>query len=340
MNRPAMRRLGVLVLAIGGVVGLAACRPIEAQIRARPFGGPPPLEVEFDASETSPQTEIASYEWDFGDGASGVGRIVTHTYPELGEYRVKLTARKTPTYNGSDGWAYQTIYVTNGPNVSFVATPSPTDPLTVDFDGSATTPPARQKTHFIMETAVIGWLEWLHAADEIVWDFGDGTTETWTNTLANLTLDPTPFLAHHTYTTPGTYTVSLTVTDTLQLIGAFEVQVVVGGGEAPPPDVSEDFTVVSSFWQVTDEEDDPEQECLDIWGTVRNDGSVAAGCELTATAFDAQGNPVGAAANWAVGSTNITPGATVPFSFYHCALAVTPSQVARVDVTVTDARSW
>jgi len=73
---------------------------------------------------------------------------------------------------------------------------------------------------------------------------------------------------------------------------------------------------------------------------VRNDGAVAAGCELTAVAYDAQGNPVGTAKDWPVTGTNLVAGATRPFSFLLCSLTVPPSDVERVEVTVTGTVVW
>ncbi len=49
-------------------------------------------EVTFDASEShDPDGDIVRYAWDFGDGHTAEGRIVTHTYPEAGTYNVRLT---------------------------------------------------------------------------------------------------------------------------------------------------------------------------------------------------------------------------------------------------------
>jgi len=49
-------------------------------------------EVTFDASGSyDPDGEIVRYAWDFGDGNTAEGRIVTHTYPEAGTYTVRLT---------------------------------------------------------------------------------------------------------------------------------------------------------------------------------------------------------------------------------------------------------
>ena len=49
-------------------------------------------EVTFDASESSdPDGSIASYEWDFGDGNSATGEVVTHTYESEENVTVELT---------------------------------------------------------------------------------------------------------------------------------------------------------------------------------------------------------------------------------------------------------
>lgn len=47
--------------------------------------------VTFDASESSDNVGIISYEWDFGDGTTGTGLTTTHTYTEPGIYTVTLT---------------------------------------------------------------------------------------------------------------------------------------------------------------------------------------------------------------------------------------------------------
>lgn len=47
--------------------------------------------VKFDASESSDASGIASYSWDFGDGATGTGKTPSHTYSETGAYNVQLT---------------------------------------------------------------------------------------------------------------------------------------------------------------------------------------------------------------------------------------------------------
>ena len=54
--------------------------------------GNAPLAVRFDASSsTDPDGQIVSYAWEFGDGNTGSGRIVTHTYEVPGAYTPSLT---------------------------------------------------------------------------------------------------------------------------------------------------------------------------------------------------------------------------------------------------------
>jgi PKD repeat protein len=62
----------------------------EAAVRA----GPAPLEVRFDGStsrDPDPGGQIASWQWDFGDGSTGSGSQVTHTYTAGGRYFPRLT---------------------------------------------------------------------------------------------------------------------------------------------------------------------------------------------------------------------------------------------------------
>lgn len=66
--------------------------PPTASFTATPSSGIVPLTVSFDASNSSdPDGEIESYAWEFGDGATGSGVTVTHTYVDPGIYSVKLT---------------------------------------------------------------------------------------------------------------------------------------------------------------------------------------------------------------------------------------------------------
>ena len=55
-------------------------------------GGSTPLEFNFDATSSyDPDGIITSYAWDFGDGNTGTGASVMHTYATTGTYNVSLT---------------------------------------------------------------------------------------------------------------------------------------------------------------------------------------------------------------------------------------------------------
>ncbi|HTG84572.1 MAG TPA: PKD domain-containing protein, partial [Gemmatimonadales bacterium] len=59
-----------------------------ANFIAFPSGGT----VEYDASSSTDDVGIGSYKWDFGDGKSGSGKLVTHVYSAPNQfYTVTLT---------------------------------------------------------------------------------------------------------------------------------------------------------------------------------------------------------------------------------------------------------
>lgn len=62
-----------------------------ARMTAAPTVGSPPLTVRFDGSSSSdPDGVITSRVWNFGDGTSGTGAAVEHTYAAAGTYIAKL----------------------------------------------------------------------------------------------------------------------------------------------------------------------------------------------------------------------------------------------------------
>ncbi len=72
-----------------------------AFISAEPWFGFIPLEVSFDASESfDSDGSIESFGWDFGDGETGVGETVSHSFDEEGVFLVKLTVKDNDNETG------------------------------------------------------------------------------------------------------------------------------------------------------------------------------------------------------------------------------------------------
>ena len=72
-------------------------QPPIARLVATPSDGNVPLDVSFDASSSSdPDGDGLSFDWNFGDGASGTGETSSHRYDNAGLYTVVVTV--------DDGW--------------------------------------------------------------------------------------------------------------------------------------------------------------------------------------------------------------------------------------------
>ncbi|WP_321504966.1 PKD domain-containing protein [uncultured Methanoregula sp.] len=129
-----------------------------------------------DASTYSP----TGWAWSFGDGSTSAEQNPSHTYTSAGTYTVTLTATNAAGSNTVTKTGFITVSASSSvPAASFVTTvTSGTVPLAVQFVDTSTNSPT-------------AW----------VWSFGDGSTSSEKN-------------PSHTYTTAGTYTVTLTVTNT------------------------------------------------------------------------------------------------------------------------------
>ena len=147
-----------------------------------PYTGTVGMPVAFDGSGSEPADAIVSYSWNFGDGQTGSGVVISHTYAATGTYNVSLTV--------SDG-NFQDTDTTTATISAAAPNPAPTaviqvfliskDGRSYRFDGSQSSDPNGEIVSYD-------------------WDFGD-------------TLTATGQVVEHHYTASGTYTATLTVTD-------------------------------------------------------------------------------------------------------------------------------
>ena len=159
----------------------------------------------FDASSSTAEgfnDTIIRYEWDFGDGTPKViiegnytnppSPTVNHRYESAGQYIVTLNV------TDNEGlWSVTmkpvTVYPEFGPTANFTYTPTtPIVNRTITFNASNSQP---------------GWSKQLGDYSPIInyhWNFSDGTI-----------IDTDNPIITHNYTTPGNYTVTLTITDSI-----------------------------------------------------------------------------------------------------------------------------
>ena len=153
------------------------------------------------SGSTDADGSLASHEWTFGDGGSGTGAVVSHTYAAAGTYTVRLTVTDD---DGATGSVEQVVTVTAPPvdQAPVAAFTASADGLTLSVHGGGSTD---------ADGSVTG-----HA-----WQFGDGTGGSGAT-------------ASHTYATAGSYEVTLTVTDDDGLVDSATQTVVVTAPVGPP----------------------------------------------------------------------------------------------------------
>ena len=141
-------------------------------------------DIFFDASSSlDPDGQIVSYFWRFGDGTTATGRQVTKSYDFAGTYGVVLTV--TDAYGTSVSTNSTAVIIGTSANPIARFTVSPTNPtvgVNASFNAAASTATSPRK--------IVGYN----------WDLGDGTLKEGQ-------------LVSHTYQLPGSYTVTLVVTD-------------------------------------------------------------------------------------------------------------------------------
>lgn len=207
-NKPGLQEVTVEATDING---LSSRKTIEVEvtdallplpvIKADVLSGDSPLTVSFDAKDSeAPEGRIVEYNWNFGDDSPAEkGQTVKHTFTKAGNFTVTLEV-KTDTDQSAQATEVVTVSTSkSAPTARMQAKGTGGDgktstatqkgqvqgkiPLNVAFDGTFSTDPERD---------IVEWK----------WDFdGDGKIDTTGEKVSNI------------YRLPGTYTVTLEVTD-------------------------------------------------------------------------------------------------------------------------------
>jgi len=155
--------------------------------------------VLFTAGGIEPKEQgCVAFFWDFDDGSTATGPAVEHTFEAPGTFVVNVEAQ-----TAAGGRAFSNVIITVNdednvfPTADIVATPrSGEAPLTVIFEGSG----------MDQDGTVVSY----------EWDFGDGSTAIGQ-------------IVEHVYLQPGTFAVTLTVTDNRGGTGAAVTPIQVTG---------------------------------------------------------------------------------------------------------------
>jgi PKD repeat protein len=159
-------------------------------------------------SEADDDATITSYAWTFGDGESATGVDATHTYAANGTYTINLTVTDS---NGLTDSTTVSVTVASPPAPPPPAKKYPVAVIQVEKDGLRVNV-SGAKSQADNDATITSY----------AWTFGDGG-------------DAAGVSATHTYAANGTYTISLTVTDSNGLTNSTTVSVTVSSLPTPPP---------------------------------------------------------------------------------------------------------
>jgi PKD repeat protein len=173
---------GVTASAACGKTATANQNPTVTVARTPTGGVTSGTAVAFTATGTDPDGDTLTYSWDFGDGGTAATQNPSHTYAAPGTYAATVTVSDG---KGGTGTATSSVIVTSSnrdPSVTAARTPAgnTTTGTAIAFTATGSDPDGDTLTY--------------------AWDFGDTTSST--------TQNPSK-----TYTTPGTYTAKVTVSD-------------------------------------------------------------------------------------------------------------------------------
>ncbi len=125
-------------------------------------------EIKFDASGSfAANSNIVSYQWDFGDGTSGTGVETTHQYSSPGTYTVKLTIQTDSDQGCNNAWSSHVISINAIPKAA------------IEVFASNDTPSSAKTYRSYLNTVLNFNGKKSSDSDGFIrtylWDFGDGT---------------------------------------------------------------------------------------------------------------------------------------------------------------------
>lgn len=175
--RETLRKLLMKVVLLTLLIGYQnAFAQVTADFTANTTSGCGPLIVNFENLSTG--TGL-SYQWNLGNGNTSVAENPSASYINPGTYTITLTATGPGGTDTEVKTGFITVFTPATPDIS-VSQSVGCYPFTVDFTDES----------IIGDAAIASWS----------WDFGDGGASTEQN-------------PSHTYTTPGTFDITLLLTD-------------------------------------------------------------------------------------------------------------------------------
>jgi PKD repeat protein len=181
--------------------------------------------IDFNASCSTDDLGISTYTWSFGDGGTGTGKILSHTYATSGSFLVQLTVTDTGSHSQSTS---QNVLPDDKPVANFTWSCTL---RTCTFDGRSST-----------DNQPIPIYQWT---------LGDGNVKTGA-------------VVTHTYAVGGSKTVGLTVTDSVGQQGSVSKNVIVNRPPVANPDSAVTDRNVAVDINVLANDSDPDGDPISV----------------------------------------------------------------------------
>ena len=194
---------GAFLVRATGTIGSQQNQPPEVSATVTTFEAAVGEEITFDASaSTDSDGSIVSYIWDFGDGNQSAQAVATHAYSSPGTYTAVVTVTDDDGASSSASGDITVTGTANQPPLAVINTSTTSADVNeaITFDASQSTD---------ADGSILTYL----------WNFGNGVEDV--NQVAS-----------HSYAAPGSYAVTLTVTDDDGATGQTSSQIVVNSSQA------------------------------------------------------------------------------------------------------------